>query len=375
VIWRGMTQRLGAILLKESLQILRDPSTFGMAVVLPLLLLFVFGYGISLDTRGTKVGLSVEDSSPVARDLAGAFHHSRWFTVVDGHNLDGFKASLVAGDVRGIIIIPAQFEQKLAQGGASAIQVITDGSSPNTAAFLAGHARGLVAEWALQRAAERGENAQQPISVIPRFAYNPGLESRYFLVPGAIAIVMTMIGTMLTALVIAREYERGTMEGLMATPLGVVELIISKIVPYYFLGLGSMVLCTTVAVTMFGLPFHGSVIALFIIASAFLFPALGQGLLISAATRNQFVSTQIALLSGWLPSLLLSGFLFEIDSMPRPIQWLTYLVPARYLIPPLETVFLIGDLWSLFLPNIAIMLLFGSVFFFLSWRATSRTIA
>ena len=201
------------------------------------------------------------------------------------------------------------------------------------------------------------------------------MKSRYTLGPGAIAVVMTMVGTLLTALVVAREWERGTLEAVMATPVGMGEFIATKVVPYFLLGLCSMTLCTVLAIAVFGVPFRGSPLALLAISSAFLFPALGQGLLISAATRNQFVASQVALLSAFLPTMLLSGFLFEISSMPKPIQAITYLVPSRYLIPQLQTVFVAGDDWSLFLPNIAALLGFGTLFFILTVRATRRRIA
>ena len=184
-----------------------------------------------------------------------------------------------------------------------------------------------------------------------------------------------MVGTLLTALVIAREWERGTMEAIMATPVGMTELIATKVVPYFVLGLAAMTLCTVLAITVFGVPFRGSPFALLVIASAFLVPALGQGLLISALTKNQFVASQVALLSAFLPTLLLSGFLFEISSMPVPIQAITYLVPSRYLIPQLQTVFIAGDDWGLFAPNIAALLGFGVLFFVLTVRATRRRIA
>ena len=186
---------------------------------------------------------------------------------------------------------------------------------------------------------------------------------------------MTIIGTMLTALVVAREWERGTMEALMATPIGMGEFLLSKVIPYFVLGLVSMTLCTLLAVTLFAVPFRGSVFALFAIASVYLVPALGQGLLISAALKNQFVASQIALLTAFLPTMLLSGFVFEISSMPRVIQALTYIVPARYLIPQLQTVFIAGDDWRLFLPNMAVLLGFGAVLFGLCVRATKRRIA
>jgi ABC-2 type transport system permease protein len=364
-----------AILIKEWAQIWRDPSTIGLVVVLPLLLMFLFGSAVSLDTTGTRTGLVDHDRSAASRDLAAAFAQNRYFAITEAAAVAPLERRLMKDELRGIIVIPEGFGAALAAGSARDIQVITDGAQPNTAAFLAGHARGLVSAWSAARATERGTAVVAPLSVNARYRYNPGLQSRYTLVPGAIAIVMAMIGTMLTALIMAREYERGTMEGLLASPVSIPALVAAKLLPYFILGLASTAVCVAVAVAAYDLPFKGSFGALLLIASAFLSAVLGQGLLISAGTRNQFVSTQFALLSGFLPSLLLSGFLFEIDSMPVPIQYLTYIVPARYLIPSLQSVFLTGDLWSLFLPNVSIMAGFGAFFFYRVTRSIGRAIA
>lgn len=365
------TQRMGAIMRKEWAQIGRDPSTFGIVGLLPLLLLLVFGYAVSLDTGSTRVAMVLQDQGRSAQQLAGAFAANPSFHILPMTGMAEARTALVAGDVRAILVVPQDFSRTMARRQPADVQLITDGSIPNTAAFVASHTRGLVAHW--NRTQDSGASqsaAPASIRIIPHFIYNPTLKSRHYLVSGAIVIVMAMIGTMLTALVVAREWERGTMEALLATPVSVTELIIAKVLPYYLLGLGSIALCVTVAIAVFDVPFRGSVPALMAIVSAFLFAALGQGLLISAATRSQFVSTQYALLSGYLPSLLLSGFLFEIDSMPVAIQWLTWVVPARYLVPPLQTVFLAGDVWPLFWPNIAVLLGFGLFFF---WRAIAVT--
>lgn len=377
--YRLNTRRFIALLVKETRQILRDPSTGLIAFVLPLILLFLFGYGVNLDTAQTRIGLAVHDDSEAALSLAHDFSSSRWFDVRQTGSVSQLGDRLVAGDIRGIVIIPNGFGRDVATGGGE-IQVITDGALPNSAGFIAAYAEGTRATWVARHAVFQGRmapgDAPTPaIGVVHRFWFNPELSSRYFLVPGSIAVVMTMIGTLLTALVVAREWERGTLEGLMATPVGMGEFIATKVVPYFVLGLCSMALCTLIAIFAFGVPFRGSPLALLAIASAFLVPALGQGLVISAATKNQFVASQIALLTAFLPTMLLSGFLFEISSMPRIIQIATYIVPARYLIPCLQTVFVAGDDWGLYLPNIAILLGFGALFFTAAIAATRRRIA
>ncbi len=372
---RARLRRFAALVKKESLQIIRDPSSILIAFVLPLILLFLFGYGVSLDTSRTTIGVVIENATPDARNLAASFAASRYFDARIGRDRRDFEDQLVRGQVRGIVVIPARFAADTTKHGAtSPVQVIVDGSDPNTANFVKAYADGVLASWANMGLAETGKT-KPAIGVEDRFWFNPELTSRFFLVPGSIAIVMTLVGTLLTALVVAREWERGTMEAIMATPVTAAELLAGKVLPYFILALLSMTLCVAVAVFLFGVPFRGSVVALYALSAAFLFPALGQGLLISAVTKNQFLSSQLALISAFLPAFLLSGFLFEIGSMPRVIQWITFIVPARYLIPSLETVFLAGDIWPMFLRDIAIMLLAGAILFALAARNTKKRLA
>lgn len=366
-------RRFIALVRKESYQAIRDPSTILIAFVLPLILLFLFGYGVSLDTTRTRIGLVLEQATPLTQDLAASFQASRYFAVTVGRDRRMFEEDLVLGNVRGIVVIPADFATDYAAGKRPQIQVLVDGSDPNTANFVQNYAQGAVANWERQRQSETVA-AGPPISIEQRFWFNPELTSRNFLVPGSIAIVMTLVGTLLTSLVVAREWERGTMEAMMATPVTSAELLAGKILPYFLLGLASMTLCVLLAVFLFGVPFRGSVAALYALSAAFLIPALGQGLLISTATKNQFLASQIALISAFLPAFLLSGFLFEINSMPTIIQWITIIVPARYLIPSLQTVFLAGDIWPMFARAIAVMLTIGGIMFVLAARSTRKRI-
>jgi ABC-2 type transport system permease protein len=370
----GSARRLATLVRKESLQVVRDPSSILIAFVLPALLLFLFGYGVSLDTARTRVGLVIESQTPLTQDLAASFQASRYFDVSVARDRRVFEDDLVLGRIRGLIVVPATFTADYVAQKGPAIQVIVDGSDPNTASFVQNYTQGVVANWAALRRAETTARAPA-ISVQQRFWFNPELKSRNFLVPGSIAIVMTLVGTLLTSLVVAREWERGTMEAIMATPVTATELLAGKILPYFLLGLTSMTLCVALAVLVFGVPFRGSLLALYALSATFLVPALGQGLLISAATKNQFLASQAALISGFLPAFLLSGFLFEISSMPTAIQWITMIVPARYLIPSLQTVFLAGDIWPMFLRDIAIMLLIGAILFLLAARSTKKRIA
>ena len=371
LFWR----RTSAIRAKEWAQIWLDPSTFGLVVLMPLILMFLFGSAVTLDVRGTRTGVIDLDHTEASRDLVATLATNEYFRISEQSSVAEAKPALLSGALRGFVVIPDGFERDLATGQVPFIQLVSDGTQVNTATLLAANLRGTLRNWSEARARARDQSSPQPLSLIARYTYNPELESRYTLVPGAIGIVMAMIGSLLTALIMAREYERGTMEGLLSTPISIPGLVISKLLPYYVLGLASTAICVAVAVLGYGLPFRGSFLALFLVSSAFLAAVLGQGLLISAGTKNQFVSTQFAVLSGFLPSLLLSGFLFEIDSMPIAIQWLTYIVPARYLIPPLQSVFLVGDIWTMFLPNILALLGFGAFFFLRVTRAIKRQIA
>lgn len=354
--WR----RFSALWRKESLQVYRDPSAILIAYVLPVILLFLYAYAVSLDIRSVDIGLVVESDAAAARDLAAAFAATRYLDVTPARDRREVAPGVVSGELRGFVVIPQDFERRLiSRSDEPLIQIITDGAQPNTASFVSGYAQGVLMNWLAARAGA----SQPPVSLEPRYWFNAELESRRFLVPGAIAIVMAMIGTLLTALLIAREWERGTMEAIISTPASVLEVTASKLLPYFGHGLLATLGCTLLAVGVFDVPLRGSWPALFAITCAFLVAALGQGLLISALTRNQFIAALVAVISGFLPAFLLSGFLFEIESMPAVIRGITYVVPARWYVASLQTVFLSGDVWTQFLPSILAMLAIGAVFF------------
>jgi len=348
-------RRLNGLLLKETLQIVRDPSSILIAGFLPLLLLFLFGYGISLDAENIRVAVVVEEPSAASQSLARSFSGSPFFEPVFGDNRADFEQGLVDGRFRGLIVIPADFERRIASGDASPVQVITDGSEPNLAHFVRNYAQGVTSSWLAVRNQEQGTFTAPPITLEHRIWFNAEVKSRNFLVPGSIVMIMTLIGTLLTALVIAREWERGTMEAMMATPVGIFDILMGKLLPYYFLGMGSMGLCVGIAVYFYQVPFRGSLLVLLLISTVFLAAMLGFGLLISTIAKNQFVASQVALLSAFLPAVFLSGFVFEISSMPPIVQAVTWIVPARYFATSLITVFLAGDIWELLLPNLAAM--------------------
>lgn len=369
---RFVPQRLWALVRKESLQAIRDPSTLLIAFVLPVVLLFLFAYAVSLDVRDVRIAVVQESESAAANQLAAAFAGTHYLHVTFLHDRREAARQVVSGQLRGFVVIPQDFAQRLAGRGERALlQAITDGSQPNTANYVANYSQGVVQTWSA------GQSMATPtaaVSLEPRYWFNAELESRRSLVPGAIAIVMTIIGTMLTALVVAREWERGTMEAVLSTPASVIEILIGKLLPYFVLGMLATLGATALAVWVFDVPLRGSLATLLLLSAVFMVPALGQGLLISAITRNQFLAAQIALFSGFLPAFMLSGFLYEIEAMPAPIQVITWFVPARYFVSSLKTVFLAGDIWAVFWPDLFAMAAIGTVFFLLAKRATRKNL-
>ena len=351
---------------------MRDPSALVITFVLPPILLFLFAFAVSLDVRNVPIGVVLESDSPQAQSLAAAYSGTRFLEVTPARHRKELEQAVVGGALKGFVVIPADFAERLLNPQSSAaIQIITDGSSPNSANFVAGYAQGVFSNWLADR--NGGSQARGPaIDLQQRFWFNPELESRRVLVPGAIAIVMTLIGTLLTALVVAREWERGTMEAVMSTPASMLEIILSKLVPYFLLGIMAVIGCVFLAHEVFGLPLRGSPLTLLLVSCVFLVPALGQGLLISTISKNQFLAAQIALMSAYLPALLLSGFIFEIDSMPLIIQTITRVIPARYYVSCLQTIFLAGDVWPVLLPSMAAMLALGALFFAITFANSHK---
>ncbi|WGS84027.1 ABC transporter permease [Methylomonas sp. UP202] len=368
-------RRLSALCRKETWQILRDPSSNLIAFVLPVVMMFIFGYGINLDSTAVNIGLVLEDSSPEARHFADNLYGSRYFVVHPAETQAEVGQALVEGRVRGFVVVPKDFAEKLKQPtGIAPLLVVTDGAEPNTANFVQNYMIGAWTGWLRQRASERGETPPTGISIEPRFWFNPSAESRNYLIPGSITIIMTVIGSLLTSLVVAREWERGTMEALLATPVTRAELLLSKLLPYYLLGIVSLFLCVGVAALMMHVPFRGSLLILWGIGSLFLASSLGLGLLLSTILRNQFVAAQAALNAAFLPAMMLSGFLFEIRSMPAIIQGATYLIPARYFVTALQTLFQAGNVAPVLLHSGVFLVGAGSFFIGLTALKTRRSL-
>lgn len=368
----GSIRRITALIRKEGLQITRDPSSFVVAFVLPALLLFLFGFGISFDANRIKIGLVVEQSTPDTEDFVQSLTNTPYFDVRRATNRSAFFPDLASGEISGILVLAGDFSQRLARGDTAGIQIITDGSDPNTAGLASGYINGAWAVWQAQRATGQRQGAPGQVTVNSRFWFNPELESRRFLVPGSISLIMMMIGALLTALVVSREWERGTMEALLATPVGILEFIIGKLVPNFLLGLCAMAVCVLASLFVFHIPLRGSLFTLIAFTSVFLAVALGIGLLISTVARTQFLASQLAMLVAFLPGLYLSGFLFEVASMPWILRQVAKIVPAAYYVRGLNTIFLAGDIGAVLIPATFALLLMSAVLFTLTWLKTRQ---
>ncbi|HXN10365.1 MAG TPA: ABC transporter permease [Steroidobacteraceae bacterium] len=369
IVWR----RLAALCRKESYQIIRDPSSIIIAFALPVALLLIYGYGVSFDVTQLRIGVLNEDGGADSADFLATLAASRYLAPRISHSRTELDAALTAGDIRGIVVLQDDFGARLHRSGSSApVELIADGSEPNTAVFVAAYVQGAWDSWARQRAFDHGTPLAPAIALTARYWFNPAAVSRNFIVPGSIAIIMTIIGALLTSLVVAREWERGTMEALLSTPVTRSELLLSKILPYYLLGMLSMLLCVSIGTWLFGVPFRGSLALLMLYTTLFLGSALGLGLLLSTLTRNQFNAAQAALNAAFLPATMLSGFVYEISSMPVPIQAVTYLIPARYFISALQTLFQAGFVGRILLQDLLFLAASAALFIGLTALKTRR---
>jgi len=364
--------RMRGILRKETLQIIRDPSSIALAVVLPLVLLLIFGYGVKLDAENVPIAVVIDGNSQAARQLAARFDLSPYFQVNRLQSMSEAEDWLRQRRVDGIIHMQNDFSSKLYKQNQAPAQLIVNGIDANRARLIQGYAHGVLEKWtALRRA--RGEPVAGPaVTVSQRIWFNGSADSRNFLVPGLITLIMTLTGILLTALVVAREWERGTMEAILVTPLRRVELLLGKLLPYFILGMLGMGLSVWVAVMLFHVPFRGSFGAFFFLSSLFMLASSGLGLLFSSAIRVQFVAAQVSIVAGYLPALFLSGLIFDLKSTPRFIQLISHLVPARYFVAISHTLFMAGDIWPVLLPNTLALAGMAILFIGLAFRNITK---
>ncbi len=340
--------RLLAVATKEVVQILRDTRSLIIVLVMPITLMLLFGYGVSLDLKHLPVVVWNQDDSQQSQDLVKRFQSNQYFQitgVVDRYS--EVTRALDSGDAKMGLVIPWNFSQRLSQGGPVGVQALVDGTDDNTANVLIGYTQAVVQSYSSQIQLDwlerHGQNVQPaPISIQTRTWYNENLESSAFIIPGVLALVMSVIGAFLTSLTIAREWERGTMEQLISTPVTAMEIMMGKLTPYFIIGMFDVGICAFIAIQWFKVPFRGSLLTLALSSALFMIVVLSLGFFISVLAKNQFAASQIALITTFLPAFLLSGFLFSIDQMPVVLQWITRILPARYYVSVLKKIFLKG---------------------------------
>jgi ABC-2 type transport system permease protein len=353
--------RLLAVARKEWLQLRRDPRSMVLAFVLPVLLLLFFGYAISWDVRDIRLVVLDQDATAPSRALVESFEASGFFSVrARVGSMPDIDEYLLRGRATAALVIPPGFARDLGAGREAPVQLLLDGSDANTATIALNYASAIAARYS-RAIVLRGRRIDVPATAEVRIWYNPTLESRDMIVPGLIAVIMSIIAAMLTALTIAREWERGTMEQLAATPVHRLEVVFGKLLPYLAIGVFDVALTTLAGITVLGVPLRGNVVLLGGMTILFLLGALGLGLFISAVLRSQMLATQVAMVATYLPALLLSGFLFDVASMPAMLRAVTHIVPAKYYIAVTRGVFLKGvGLDALWVQGVS-MVLYGTI--------------
>jgi len=373
--------RFLAVARKEVVQILRDSRSLIIVVIMPPILVLLFGYGVNLDLKGLPVYVYDRDGSQQSQDLLKRFQASAYFDVVRVVNdYPALARSLDDGHAKMGVVVPWDFSERLHDGRPAQVQALVDGTDDNTANVLIGYAQAVVQGYSsdiqLAWLRSRGQLAQPAtVSVETRTWYNEDLESSAFIIPGVLALVMSVIGAFLTSLTIAREWERGTMEQLISTPVTPAEIMLGKLLPYFAIGMFDVIVCALIAIYWFHVPFRGSFITLLVSSAMFLVVVLSLGFFISVIAKSQLAASQIALLVTFLPAFLLSGFLYAIEQMPVVLQWITRILPARYYVSVLKKIFLKGTPTALLYPDLVPLAVFTIVLALFATRAFHKRLA
>lgn len=367
--------RLWAMARKEAIQLKRDPRSLALAFLLPLFLIVFFGYAISLDVKNIRLGVLDYSRGPASRRLIEAFEASGYFQLTRRFQSSWeVERALGRGEVRLALVIPPDFERELGPGRSAPLQLIIDGSDAATAAVAQNYAEAIVGRFGAQRAL-RGSELRLPLEAEIRVWYNETLESRNTVVPGLVAVIMSIIAAMLTALTIAREWERGTMEQLISTPVTRAEVVLGKLLPYVVIGLVDVAAAVSAGRFVFGVPLRGDLLLLASLTLLFLLGALGVGMSVSALVKSQLLATQVAIMATYLPALLLSGFVFSISTMPWILRAITHVVPARYYVAVTRGVFLKAAGADVLWVDVVAMVLFAAAGLGLAFTAFRKELA
>jgi ABC-2 type transport system permease protein len=356
----GFRRRLLALTRKELRQMLRDRSNLAVGLALPLVLILLFGYGLSFDVKHAPVAVVMEDSSPTVRDMLAGFTGSQYLAPVWLHDMREAQARMRRGELDAIVRVPVDFSRQLA-AGQGRVQLLLNGVDTTTAASVEGYVSGALLSWAQKQADRAGTAAAGGVEVVPRMWFNEAVSSTWYLVPGLMVLILTLLGAFLSSLLIAREWERGTLESLFVTPVRPVELVLAKLVPYLAVGAIDIIMCLLAARLLFQVPMRGSLALIMLSALLYLLVSLALGLVISGTTRNQFLASQVALLTSFLPAMMLSGFVFDLRNVPVAVNWISQLLPATHFMGLVKTLFLAGNNWPLIARESGIMVLYGLV--------------
>lgn len=374
----GFLRRLRALTVKELLQISRDPSSIMIGLVLPIILILIFGYGLSLDVKNAPMAVVMEKSTPLVRDVLAGLNGSAYFSPRHVASMHEAEELLRKREVDAILRTGSDFDSRFMKGNAE-IQLILHGVDSTTATLIGQYTGALLSQSSqmrLDRSGLRTDSASGRGGAVirSRMWFNEAADSTWYLVPGLIVIIMTLVGAFLTALIMAREWERGTLETLFVSPAGRAEILLSKIIPYFMLGMAGLLLCLAAARWLFDVPLRGSMLLFLLCSSLYLVVALGMGLAISSVTRSQFLSCQIAIVVSFLPAVILSGFLFDLRSVPLVARIVGNILPATYYMDILKTLFLAGDNSSILLRNCAALLFYAALFMGVAIRFTRKNL-
>jgi ABC-2 type transport system permease protein len=369
-------RRIVALLRKETRQLLRDRSNLAVGLLLLVLLILLFGYGLSFDVSDAPIAIVLEDRSPQARDVLAGLQGSPFIAPVWTTDMSDAVARMRAGDVRAVLRVPSDFTRQLAVGQGR-LQLLLNGVDTNTAASIESYVSGALGAWGERQVDRAGGSATGAarIVVVSRMWFNETSNSTWFLVPGLLALVLTLIGAFLTSLLIAREWERGTLESLFVTPVRPLELVIAKLTPYLVIGTIDLIICLLAARFVFQVPIRGSLLAIVLVSMLYLVVSLSLGLFISGVTRNQFQASQLALLASFMPAMMLSGFIFDVRNMPVAIQVVSQVLPATHFMGLIKTLFLAGDNWTMVAREGSILALYGLVLIAASRRSLRKRLA
>jgi len=371
----GFIGRFVALVRKEVRQMLRDRSNLAVGLLLPSMLILLFGYGLSFDVKNAPVAVVMEDSSPTAREVMDGLQGSTYLSPRWTASMAEAETLLRAGEVDAIVRIPMDFSRRLAAGDAH-IQLVLNGVDSTTASAVEGYVGGAVSSWAQRQADRAGgkPSGSGSVDVVQRMWFNEAGVSTWYLVPGLIVLVLTLIGAFLTSLLIAREWERGTLESLFVTPVRPMELVLAKLTPYLGVGAVNIVLCLLAARFLFEVPIRGSLWVIVVASMLYLAVSLLLGLFISGRTRNQFQASQLALLISFMPAMMLSGFIFDLRNVPVVIQVVSHLLPATHFMGLVKTLFLAGDHWPGILRGLGVLFLYAVVLTYATQRTLRKTL-